>query len=79
MPRKKQPLDFEQSLASLESIVSRMEQGDLSLEESLAAFEEGIKLTRECQSILDNAEQKVQVLSVENNQLKTEPFILEQE
>lgn len=79
MPRKKQPLDFEQSLASLESIVSRMEQGDLSLEESLAAFEEGIKLTRECQSILDNAEQKVQVLSVENSQLKTEPFILEQE
>ncbi len=79
MPRKKQPLDFEQSLASLESIVSRMEQGDLSLEESLAAFEEGIKLTRECQSILDNAEQKVQVLSVESNQLKTEPFILEQE
>jgi exodeoxyribonuclease VII small subunit len=79
MPRKKQPLDFEQSLASLESIVSRMEQGDLSLEESLAAFEEGIKLTRECQSILDNAEQKVQVLSIENNQLKTEPFTLEQE
>lgn len=79
MPRKKQPLDFEQSLASLESIVSRMEQGDLSLEESLAAFEEGIKLTRECQSILDNAVQKVQVLSIENNQLKTEPFTLEQE
>lgn len=79
MPRKKQPLDFEQSLASLESIVSRMEQGDLSLEESLAAFEEGIKLTRECQSILDNAEQKVQVLSIENNQFKTEPFTLEQE
>jgi len=54
--------DFEQALASLEALVTAMEEGELSLEESLQAFEKGVKLTRECQSALDQAEQKVQVL-----------------
>ena len=47
---------------SEEELVSAMEDGDLSLEESLQAFEKGIKLTRECQSALEKAEQKVQKL-----------------
>lgn len=59
-------LNFEESLASLEAIVRSMEDGDLSLEESLQAFEKGIRLTRECQSALQKAEQKVQVLMSEN-------------
>jgi len=65
---KKQPksFDFEKSLENLEELVSAMEEGELSLEESLQAFEKGIKLTRECQSALKNAEQKVQVLINEN-------------
>ncbi len=54
--------DFEKSLAELESLVAAMEEGDLSLEESLKAFEAGIRLTRQCQSALQQAEQKVQVL-----------------
>ena len=54
--------NFEQSLEQLEELVSAMEDGELSLEDSLAAFETGIKLTRECQSALREAEQKVQVL-----------------
>ena len=71
---KKDPknFDFEAALAELESLVSGMEEGDLTLEESLAAFEKGIKLTRECQQALKAAEQKVQILVSENG--NTEPL-----
>jgi exodeoxyribonuclease VII small subunit len=54
--------NFEASLAELESLVQQMEQGDLTLEDSLAAFERGISLTRGCQTALAQAEQKVNVL-----------------
>ncbi|HAJ76583.1 MAG TPA: exodeoxyribonuclease VII small subunit [Gammaproteobacteria bacterium] len=67
--------EFEQALEDLEELVSAMEQGDLSLEDSLQAFEKGIKLTRECQTALKNAEQKVQVLINENG--KTEELEFE--
>tara|TARA_R110001606_G_scaffold44258_3_gene116145 strand:+ start:409 stop:648 length:240 start_codon:yes stop_codon:yes gene_type:complete len=67
MTKKKDSVfNFEESLASLENLVTAMEDGDLSLEESLQAFEKGIRLTRECQSALQKAEQKVQVLINEN-------------
>jgi len=56
------PPDFEQALTELEALVEKMEQGDLSLEESLQSFERGIQLTRNCQQALQEAEQKVQVL-----------------
>ncbi len=67
----KQP-DFETALAELESLVETMEQGDLSLEESLKQFERGITLTRGCQSSLKEAEQKVQILLNQNGE--PEPF-----
>jgi len=63
MAKKKAGYDFEHSLSELEQLVEKMESGELSLEQSLAAFEQGIKLTRECQQMLSKAEQKVQVLS----------------
>jgi exodeoxyribonuclease VII small subunit len=56
------PADFERSLAELEDIVARLEQGELSLEESLQQFERGIGLTRVCQHALQQAEQKVEIL-----------------
>ncbi|MEE4249054.1 MAG: exodeoxyribonuclease VII small subunit [Alcanivoracaceae bacterium] len=62
MARKPQPANLEQSLNTLEALVERMESGELSLEESLKAFEEGVKLTRECQQALRSAEQKVRIL-----------------
>lgn len=62
MPRKKTELDFEQSLKALETLVQQMEQGELTLQQSLEAFEEGVKLTRACQQQLETAEQRVQVL-----------------
>lgn len=54
--------NFEKALEHLEEIVSSMENGGLTLEDSLKAFEKGIKLTRECQGALRDAEQKVRVL-----------------
>ena len=66
MTKKQTKFDIEMALQELEALVSSMEDGELSLEESLQAFEKGIKLTRECQTALKNAEQKVQVLLNEN-------------
>lgn len=54
---------FETALSELESLVEKMEAGDLSLEDSLAAFERGVKLTRHCQSSLKAAELKVKLLT----------------
>ena len=55
-------MEFEKKLARLEEIVGKMEKGDLALEESLKLFEEGIKLSRECQTKLTDAEAKVKIL-----------------
>jgi exodeoxyribonuclease VII small subunit len=54
--------DFETAMRDLEELVERLEQGDLPLEESLAAFERGVMLTRTCQAALKDAEQKVEIL-----------------
>lgn len=56
-------ISFESALEELESLVEKMETGELSLEDSLAAFERGVKLTRHCQSSLKAAELKVKVLT----------------
>lgn len=56
------PARFDESLAELETLVEHLEQGDLSLEESLARFERGVALARQCQEQLNAAEQKVQQL-----------------
>lgn len=56
------PVPFEQRRARLEEIVSRLESGELPLEESLALYEEGVSLVRACMQELDDAEQKVKIL-----------------
>lgn len=56
-------IPFEESMAQLQTIVSQLEKGDLSLEDSLLQFEKGISLARECQSVLNKAEQKIEILS----------------
>lgn len=68
----KQPLpqDFETALAQLEALVAKMEDGSLPLDQSLAAYEEGVELAKICQKLLDSAEQQVKVL--QGNLLK--PF-----
>ena len=72
--RNKKAADFETSLNALEALVNAMEEGELSLEESLAAFEQGIRLTRECQSLLAAAEQRVQVLMEQNGEPVLDDF-----
>ena len=62
MKEKEKELDIERSLARLESIVSDMESGDISLEKSLTLFEEGMSLVKKCQTELKKAEQKVENL-----------------
>lgn len=65
---------FETSLERLEKLVEQMEEGDLTLEDSLKTFEEGIRLTRECQQALAAAEQKVKLLIEENGQVSASDF-----
>ncbi|GLR73070.1 exodeoxyribonuclease VII small subunit [Agaribacter marinus] len=67
-------LSFEQAMQELEKIVSQMEQGDISLEESLKSFERGVTLARHSQSLLSEAEQKVKVLTQRGNTEELQDF-----
>ena len=71
---KQQAQDFEASLEKLEALVEQMESGELGLEESLKAFEQGVKLTRLCQETLNAAQQKVQQLVEKDGKLSLEDF-----
>lgn len=66
--------DFEQSLGELERLVSRLEEGDLALEEAMKTFERGVELTRQCQTALQTAQQKVEILLERSGRLGPEPF-----
>lgn len=74
MAAKKKSLDFEQALVELERVVTAMEAGNMPLEESLKAFEQGVKLTRECQQALQEAEQKVELLLKTDKGIETTSF-----
>lgn len=74
MAAKKKAVDFEQSLNALEALVNKMEQGDLTLEQSLQAFSTGIQLTRECQTRLAEAEQQVTLLQEQQGQIHLSDF-----
>jgi exodeoxyribonuclease VII small subunit len=66
--------DFESSLAELEALVAKLEQGDVPLEEALKTFERGVVLTRQCQTALRTAQQKVEVLLTRNGDESIESF-----
>ena len=74
MARKKQGVDFEAALEELEGLVERMEEGDLSLEESLKTYERGMELSRACQKSLDAAEQRIQILSEKDGAAEPRDF-----
>ncbi len=65
MPKKSQPtaLKFEEALKQLEAVVAQLESKDLPLEESLQAYERGMALSQQCQTLLEQAEQKVKILT----------------
>ena len=73
MAKKKQP-DFEKSLAGLEALVEKLEQGDLPLDKTLKEFEEGIRLARVCQQSLADAEQTVEILLSQDDADEPEAF-----
>jgi exodeoxyribonuclease VII small subunit len=69
------PRKFEDALKQLEETVHKIEEGNLSLDETLKAFEEGVKLARFCQAKLDEAQKKVEILmKYDKGNLKTRPF-----
>jgi exodeoxyribonuclease VII small subunit len=74
MSRPSKPLDFEQALAELESLVQRLERGDLPLDEALKHFERGVALTRLCQTSLKSAQQKVEILLKQGSEPAVAPF-----
>ncbi len=66
--------DFEQSLTELEALVAKLEHGDVPLEDALKTFERGVALTRQCQTALRTAQQKVEVLLTRNGDESIEAF-----
>lgn len=69
------PEQFEQSIQKLETLVKQLEAGTLPLEEALTAFQEGVGLVKQCQTLLSRAEQKVDVLIKANaDGVETKPF-----
>ena len=78
MKSKSKLPDFEQSLTELEALVAKLEQGDVPLEEALKTFERGVALTRQCQTALRTAQQKVEVLLTRNGEETIESLIDEE-
>ncbi len=72
-------LSFEEALDALEGIVARLEQGDLPLEEALAAFEQGVGLTRRCAAELDEAERRIEILVRDGERAVSRPFAAPEE
>ena len=72
--KKPENQSFEESMSELEIIVDDLEQGDLSLEDSMKLFERGLSLSQASQSKLSNAEQKIQILLNNNGEDQLQPF-----
>ena len=66
--------NFEDSMKKLETIVTELEKGDLNLDDSMAKFEEGMKIAKQCNNILEDAEKKITILLEEDGELKEEKF-----
>ena len=78
MATRKRALNFEQSLKQLETLVESLETSNLNLDESLKSFEKGIKITRDCQSALSEAEQRVRILTSDtDDDVTTADFVVE--
>ncbi len=69
---------FEEQIEKLENIVKELEKGDLNLDDSVAKFEEGIKISKECNDILETAEKKITILVNQNGEIKEEKFETEE-
>ena len=63
-------VNFEENMENLEKIVTELEKGDLNLDESISKFEEGIKISKQCNKILEDAEKKITILLNDDGELK---------
>ena len=70
--------NFEDNMENLEKIVSELEKGDLNLDESIAKFEDGIKISKECNKILEETEKKITILLEKDGEVKEENFVTEE-
>ena len=70
--------NFEENMEKLEEIVTELEKGDLNLDSSISKFEEGIKISKECNKILEEAEKKITILLQKDGNLEEENFTAEQ-
>ena len=70
--------NFEKNMSDLENIVTELEKGDLNLNESISKFEEGIKISKECNKILEEAEKKITILLKKDGDVKEENFVSEE-
>ena len=70
--------NFENNMDSLEKIVTELENGDLNLDESITKFEEGIKISKECNKILEDAEKKITILLEKDGKVEEKDFISEE-
>ena len=69
--------NFERDMENLEKIVNELENGDLNLDESISKFEEGIKISKECNKILEDAEKKITILLEKDGNIEEENFTAE--
>ena len=70
--------NFEKNMSDLENIVTELEKGDLNLDESISKFEEGIKISKQCNKILEEAEKKITILLEKDGEVKDENFVSEE-
>jgi len=71
---KKENKSFEELMENLESIVEQLEKGDLNLDDSVAKFEEGMKISKECNKILESSEKRISILLENNGEVAEEDF-----
>lgn len=73
-----QEIKFEEAMQNLEAIANELEKGDLSLEESVAKFEEGMKLSKQCNEMISDAEKKITILLQKDGKIEEENFVAEE-
>ena len=71
-------INFEEAMQELEDIANQLEKGDLTLDESVKKFEEGIKLSKECSKILEDSEKRINILINNNGNISEENFLPEE-
>ena len=74
MSKKEESKSFEELMESLEIIVKELEKGDLNLDASVAKFEEGMKISKECNKILESSEKRISILLENNGEITEEHF-----